>query len=424
MDILNPLPREFQTPGEGIGGVIKARPEDFLVEEIPLYDPCGTGEHLYLRIEKTAVSHGEMLGRIRRHFGVREAAIGFAGMKDKVAVTRQTVSVHLPSGPPEPDLDLGHDRIAILWSARHTNKLRLGHLAGNRFSVRIREVDPGGVTEVRRRLEAIRRSGVANYFGEQRFGYRRNNQLLGAKVLQGDWRGIVDELLGDSGSPFPDYQRERRELFAQGRYMEAAALWTRADRNELVAANALRDGRSVRDSARSVGQGTMSFWVSALQSAVFNRVLDARLAAGTLESLQVGDLAWKHDNGACFAVTAAERARPELAERLVALEISPSGPLWGPGMTRPAGDVLRDETESLAATGLGLEIFDQEVFGIRGARRPLRVPVHNLQTDAGVDGYGPHVRVAFDLPGGAYATVLLREVMNGRPVAAPGVRPG
>ncbi len=154
-------------------------------------------------------------------------------------------------------------------------------------------------------------------------------------------------------------------------------------------------------------------------------MLDARLADGTLESLQDGDLAWKHDNGACFAVTAAEHARPELAERLTALEISPSGPLWGPGMTRPGGDVLRDETEELASTGLGLEMFDQQVFGIRGARRPLRVPVRNVQIDAGVDAYGPYLRVAFDLPAGAYATVLLREITQGRVVAAPGVsRPG
>ena len=93
---VNPLPQRYLTPGSGIGGTIKTRPEDFLVEEVPLYDPCGTGEHLYLGIQKTGVSHMELISHLRRHFDVPRRAIGFAGMKDKAAVTQQTVSIYLP----------------------------------------------------------------------------------------------------------------------------------------------------------------------------------------------------------------------------------------------------------------------------------------------------------------------------------------
>ena len=141
----NPLPQRYLTDAPGIGGVIKVRPQDFLVEELPLYEPGGDGEHLYLRIEKSGVSHGELISCLRRHFGVPAWAIGFAGMKDKHAVTRQTVSIQLPGRDP-PAGPIKHERINVLWAERHTNKIKIGHLAGNRFSIRIREVDPLKVT--------------------------------------------------------------------------------------------------------------------------------------------------------------------------------------------------------------------------------------------------------------------------------------
>ena len=158
----DPLPKRRLTADEpGIGGVLKVRPEDFLVDEVALYDPGGEGEHLYLRIEKIGVSHGELIGRLRRHFGVRDYAIGFAGMKDKAAVTWQTVSVHLPGGDVPQGIDLGHDRIRVVSATRHTNKVRIGHLAGNTFSIRIREVDPARVTVARRQLARLTATGSA-----------------------------------------------------------------------------------------------------------------------------------------------------------------------------------------------------------------------------------------------------------------------
>lgn len=92
----DPRPGPRASREAGLGGVLKERPEDFIVEEIPSYDPSGEGEHLYLGVQKTNMPHTEMLGVLCRHFGVDESAIGFAGMKDRVAVTQQSVSVHLP----------------------------------------------------------------------------------------------------------------------------------------------------------------------------------------------------------------------------------------------------------------------------------------------------------------------------------------
>jgi tRNA pseudouridine13 synthase len=409
---INPLPQRYLTTEPGLGGAIKRRPDDFLVEELPLYEPSGAGEHLYLRIEKTGVSHHEMISSLRRHFRVADRAIGFAGMKDKIAVTCQTVSIHLPRPDAVPAGDVPHDRIKVLWTARHDNKIRLGHLAGNRFSIRIRDVDAVKVTVVKRQLERLAATGVPNYFGRQRFGYRANNHLLGLALLRADWAGLVDELLGTTGSAFPEYQRQRRELFDQGRYREAAAQWTPADRNELTVIKALAQGRRTRDAARAVGKTAMGFWNSALQSAVYNGVLDARLEAGTLARLVEGDLAWKHDSGAVFAVTADELARPELAPRLDRFEVSPSGPLWGAGMIRAGGEVARTELRALESMGVAPERFGTRDHDFKGARRPLRVPIGHSSTESGVDEHGAFIRLAFELPAGSYATVLLREIMK------------
>jgi tRNA pseudouridine13 synthase len=346
---------------------------------------------------------------LRRSLQVPETAIGFAGMKDKVAVARQTVSVHLPGSAPPPDLP-AHERIRVLSVTRHGNKIRLGHLSGNRFSIRVRGVDPASAGVARERLEELERRGVPNYFGSQRFGYQRNNHLLGRMLLRREWGALLAELLGDGGSPFPEYQRERRELFSQKRYREAAALWTPADRNQLTVIRALASGRHGQGAVRAAGQAAMSFWVSAAQSAAFNRVLDRRLEEGTTAALVEGDLAWKHVNGAVFRVTAEELARPELAPRLAAFEISPSGPLWGPGMTTPSGDVAALERAALESVGLTESDLKVGPSLLKGARRPLRVPLRHPAVDAGTDEHGPFVRVAFDLPAGAYATVVLREI--------------
>jgi len=408
--ITNPLPQRYLTDDPGVGGRIKVRPEDFLVDELPLYEPEGKGEHLYLGIQKTNVAHGELMSCLRRHFNVRETAIGFAGMKDKLGITRQTVSILIPNDPPTVDLD--HQRIQVLWSKRHRNKIRLGHLAGNRFSIRIRDVDPLKAPLALRTLRKLEANGVPNYFGAQRFGYRRNNHIVGAALLNDDWQSMLANLLGTAGGPFPPYQAQRRELFDAGRYAEAAELWTAADRSERIACSRLAQGKRPRDACLAVGNTAVSFWISALQSAIFNRILDRRLEQGTLATLIEGDLAWKHATRGMFPVTAQELASGELAPRIASMEISPSGPIWGKGMMQAQGPVAQAELEALEAAGMTLEAFTADDDSPEGTRRPLRCQLKNPAIDSGIDEFGQYIRVAFDLPRGAYATIVLRELMK------------
>src|SRR5262245_7615155 len=84
----------------GVGGVLRESPEDFFVEELPLYEPCGSGEHIYLFVEKRNMSTVQMIRLLARHFGIGEESVGYAGLKDKRAVTRQVVSIHVPGKKP------------------------------------------------------------------------------------------------------------------------------------------------------------------------------------------------------------------------------------------------------------------------------------------------------------------------------------
>jgi len=331
-------------------------------------------------------------------------------MKDKLGVTRQTLSVHLLEDPHNVELD--HNRIQVLWATRHRNKLRLGHLAGNRFSIRIRNVDPLKAPLAQRTLRRLESIGVPNYFGAQRFGYRRNNHIIGAALLKGDWHCLLAHLLGTTGGPFPPYQAHRRELFDAGRYSEAADQWTAADRSERIASTKLAQRKSEKEACLAVGGTALSFWISALQSAIFNRVLDQRLEEGDLARLEEGDVAWKHSTRGNFLVTAPDIAAGDLQGRLDSMEISPSGPLWGAGMMPTAGKAAACELEALEATGLSLEAFTKGRRSPEGTRRPLRVPLRNPSIDSGIDEYGEYIRCAFDLPRGSYATIVLREIMK------------
>ena len=350
-----PGPRAAREPG--IGCAIKQRPEDFIVEEIPAYDPSGEGEHIYLGVQKISMPHTEMLGLIGGHFGVDESAIGFAGMKDRVAVTQQTISVHLPQQKPIGELK--HDRLVVMWARRHTNKLRRGHLRGNRFVIRIRNVDPMQVRVVKRRMEELAVSGIPDYFGEQRFGYRVNNQVLGIHFAHGAWKSILDELLGAHGTPFPPHQRAARESYEAGEYDIAADMWGHNDPAERIALRALAKGRDHEGAVRAIPQHIKNFWLSALQGAIYNATLGARVAEGNFDTILPGDVAVLAGKASMFPVAceASESELSELRARCAALDLSPSGPIHGPRMMVASGKPLEYERAALAAFGVEESLF-------------------------------------------------------------------
>jgi tRNA pseudouridine13 synthase len=171
----------------GLGGTIKAQPEDFQVEEIPAYEPSGQGEHLYLWVQKRGIGADYFLRQIARRLGVPSEEIGTAGLKDRHAITRQWVSVPASAEPRLPELD--GDGITLLSHTRHGNKLKPGHLRGNRFTIRIRQVQ--NVDALPWLLNRLQKSGMPNFYGSQRFGNDGETLQLGMQLLLGRSTGKV-----------------------------------------------------------------------------------------------------------------------------------------------------------------------------------------------------------------------------------------
>lgn len=329
-----------------IRGQIKVQPEDFVVEEIAAYQPCGSGEHLFLWIEKKDTSAEFLIGHLARSLGIRREEIGAAGLKDRRAVTRQWISV--PASTEDRIGSIDTPLIRVLRSARHGNKLRSGHLRGNHFEILLREVPADALATATRIREEINTRGVPNYFGEQRFGLDGETLELGMALLRGD----------------------------------AAARDIPAKRRKFLLRLAL----------------------SAAQSSLFNDVLRRRLQAGALHQVQAGDVMQVVESGGLFLAedVPAEQHRFERRETVI------TGPIFGPKMKLPGGEVLERERDILQSAGLTLEVFRAHMKLTPGTRRPLLIWPENLN----VIGDPAGLRLTFSLPSGAYATVVLAEFLK------------
>jgi tRNA pseudouridine13 synthase len=386
----------------GTGGLFKETDEDFLVTEIPAYLPCGEGEHLYVEIEKRGVTTLEAIRRIGCALNLPEREIGYAGMKDSRGITRQTLS--LPRIRPEAALGLDLPGIRMHNAAFHRNKLKLGHLRGNRFRLQVRDVNEGAFGHASAVLAVLEQRGVPNYFGSQRYGGQGNSQLIGRALVRQDYRGAVDTLMGDPAAITDQRWREAVEAYHRGEFAEAVRHFPGFCRTEREVAGRLVRRPDAFDKAfDAVNPRLKKLYLSALQSWLFDRLLDERLP--TFDQVEEGDLAFRHHNGACFLVTDAAVEAPRAARQ----EISPTGPLFGCKMTPPAGAQREREERLLEAEGLSLEQFNLP-GGLRmeGERRPFRI----LLGEPALELEGNDLILSFSLPKGSYATNVLGEVMK------------
>ena len=386
----------------GTGGTIKGSPDDFLVEEIAAYQPSGQGEHCYALIEKRGIATLEALRRLSKALGVQERDLGYAGMKDAVGVTRQTISI--PRVATETVLSLRIPGITVLCAVLHGNKLRLGHLKGNRFRIRVRDAAPGAVANAEAAMDLLVRRGVPNRFGTQRYGVQGNSHHIGGAMLRGDFKAVVDTLIGDPAAVTDERWRHAIEAYRRGELAESLALFPghfRVERDLL--ARLVQRPEAFDKAFNSVQPRLKRLYLSAFQSSLFDQVLEQRL--DRLEQVAEGDIAFKHENGACFLVkdAAAEAVRAE------AFEISATGPMFGCTMMEPEGAQRELERGVLAAQGLTPEDFNMS-GGLRmeGERRALRVPL----SGASVQGEAGDLVVDFSLPRGSYATCVMSEIMK------------
>lgn len=306
----------FLTGGiPGIGGRVRTLPEDFQVEERPLYLPCGEGEHLYLRITKRGLSTPDLVRRLSSVLGVKAQAIGVAGLKDARAVTTQMVSIHGASPELISRLAVDDRVLAVQVLGYHRNRLRTGHHAGNRFRLVLRDVGPQAVEVVPTVLTELARRGVPNYFGPQRQGRDGENFRTGAALLS---------------------DRGRRE-----RMSRAQRIW----------------------------------YLNAYQSYLFNRILARRI--DRIDRVMAGDWAMKSANGACFLVEDAEKEQPR-ADRFEISPtgiLFGSRVSWASGEPGAIEQAVMTE----AGTNREALVLAAKACGFRGERRALRVQLAELE---------------------------------------------
>lgn len=337
----------------GIGGRIKQQLEDFEVEEIPAYEPCGQGDFVYVWLEKRDMGAEFFARQVARRLEIAVSEVGTAGLKDRHAVTRQLVSV---PATVETQLDaLNGDGMQLLKVlGRHTNKLKPGHLHGNRFRILIRDVDADAEAKLQPILNRIRREGLPNYYGPQRFGRDGETALLGMDLLRGDE---------------PSDRKPKR-----------------------------------------VSPFLRKLALSAAQSALFNDYLGRRLEDGLLCRVLAGDVMSKWPAGGLFVAQDVEREQA----RFDARETVTTGPMFGRKTFAAADAAAKREAAVLSESGLTLASFGRFGKLLQGTRRHNIIYVDPLTAAREPEG----VRLEFTLPAGSYATVLLREIMKSSQVEA------
>lgn len=346
----------LQTAGlPGIGGAVRRRPEDFRVDEVPAYGPDGRpGAHLLVQLTKRGVTTEDALLELSRQTGVPRPELGLAGLKDKDAVTTQWVS--LPAAAAPRLAAFSHRDMSLGPAHPHGNKLRRGHLRGNRFTLVVRDlavpVDEA-LARVRAKLARLaEQGGLDNLYGSQRLGDGGDNLVRGLAALQ----------------------RARR-------------------------------------------RGRADFLLSAGQSALFNLYLLERRARGQMRAVLLGDILKKTATGGLFECTdpATDKARLDAGELGVTGPMYGSK-MRAPGPDTPAGAL---EAEILARAEIDPAALQALGHTLEGTRRVLQLPVFEVDlaaapaaTDDREQPLSPGISLSFELPAGSYATTLLRELQH------------
>lgn len=339
--------------------IFNPSPRDFTVEEIPLYDFTGKGEHLILKIRKKEMTTWEMLDVLSNHLGIRRRDISYAGLKDKHAMTIQYIS--LPAKLEAKLSSFSHEKIKILDTTRHNNKIRVGHLKGNRFEIRLKKVLGVQKDKLDSVLKWIKQNGVPNYFGNQRFGTNGTNWEEGKKLLEGTLK------MRD---------RKTRE-FLMGAYQSYLFNKWLAKRMEL---NLLLEkfSETETETLLSLPQGSLK---GVKSQPNFFKLLE-------------GDLMMHYPYGKLFEATDPKAE----AERFATKDTAPTGLIPGTKTKRAAG-----------TAGLLEKMFDEEIK-LYGARRYAWVQVTEIGKQYVEEK--AHYELSFVLPKGSYATNVL-DVLRG-----------
>lgn len=336
--------------------LFKVQPEDFVVTEDLGYDLTGEGEHLFLWVEKKNLNTAYVAEALAKFTGIPLRNVTYAGRKDKYGVCRQWIGLHVPGNQSYDFSSFALEGLTILSQSRHNKKLRTGQLKGNHFEITLRDVSaPEAVIE---RLQQIRVLGVPNYYGEQRFGVRRQT-ADGQLVLSGN----------------------------------------------LALAQKMIAGEAIRN------RNKRSMALSALRSWLFNQVISERLANRTFEHVALGDAISLSGSNSFFVNDGSDDT---LQSRYQNRDVSPTAPLIGKGELATKDEIGAFEQKVLTPYQAMVDVLVDA--GMKQERRSIRLWPEQLDWQQDDDT----LTVKFSLPSGCFATSVLREcVITREPVTSP-----
>jgi tRNA pseudouridine13 synthase len=415
-----PLERElgmryYASDAEGIGGRLRATPEDFIVEEIPLEDKGGTtGPYLICTLTKTNWELQHAVKEIAKRLGISHRRIGWAGTKDRNAVTRQWISLYNVSREQVAAVRL---KDIVLEPVRNANEaLSLGDLKGNRFELVIRGVDPTDLADRVRVITETARDGVPNYFGLQRFGaIRPVTHKVGEWILRGDYEQAVLTYIGQAFPCEADGIRVIRSAFAASRDPGAAlhALPVQMNYERAMLHHLYTNPGDYAGALHELPPKLLSMFVSAYQSWLFNSALSRRFDDGhTLTAPEPGDQLI-FANGRTDIVTPANAPAAAIHIRRGRCSIA----IFMPGKDKQGSGAPSDRiiAELMAESAITPADFDRASRFVEtkfdGAFRPISL---KTAVESSIDG--DSIRLRFTLPPGHYATTVCREFMKADPV--------
>lgn len=407
----------YITTQKGIGGKIREKYEDFYVEEIPESTPSGTGPNTWIFIEKIGRNTLDVVLDIAREYKISRKRMGFAGMKDKKAITRQWICVSNMEPENLQDIEEKFYNVKVLEITRNEKKLRIGQLVGNKFKILIRNnEDPEkDVSTAKEVLSELTRTGVPNYYGYQRFGKKRpNTHVVGKFLIRNDVKGAVDSYIGN---PYPEEQphiQNARKIYDEGEYEEAYQSMPAGMRYEKMMLRELMkehrkkqelDDTSYMKALRSLPKPLSRMFVHAYQSYLFNRAISERAKLG-IDKYVEGDIIIDNEEHLIHEFT------PEdIKKQIEDFQAHATAPLYGSKVPLAGGEVGEMESQILLEEDVKLEDFTvpkMPKLGSHGLRRAIRFKVWDITAEHTDEG----ILLGFSIPKGCYATAVLREVMK------------
>ena len=410
----------YVTTQEGIGGTIRNQYEDFYVEEIPEVIPEGEGPNVYVWIEKLGRTTLDVVLDIARDLHISRKRMGFAGMKDKKALTRQWICIANMDSEEQLNqvkaLDGTIYKTDFLKVVRGRKKLRMGQLKGNKFRILIRDLDDieksaDVAEEVLGQLEV---TGVPNYFGWQRFGKpRTNTHLVGRALVENDLKKAVGTYIGNPSEDESEENQLARKAYDEGNLEESLNLMGKGMRYEkMMIKELIRDSKkgeltdkSYMNALHALPKPLQRMFVHAYQSYLFNEAVSNRVEMGINKYVE-GDIIIDMEEH-----IVRDKTPDEFQELIDNFQANPTCPLYGTKVPYAGGKV--GEMEENVLKKYDLEKSDFEVpkmprLGSHGLRRSMRFQVWDTSAVAVDDG----VLCEFSINKGSYATAVLREIMK------------